>query len=263
VNFGPLKRYSDQYQSHLEQYTVPTEELVTRHTERLRAHPDDPDSLHQRGHALLRLNRFEDALADFSAASAMRPLDAHLRAYLGVCLLVLKRYAEALDHLERAFQTNPETVRAIIALDQNVNNRAWELATGTEPQRDPGLAARMAAFAVALSPAEQTSLNTLGVALYRAGRFAEAIQTLKESLKEGKGRFAAFDLFFLAMAHHRLGQRDEAKSCFERAVRWLQEQKNLGARYAKELASFRAEAEAVLAPAGPGAELPANVFAPE
>jgi serine/threonine protein kinase/WD40 repeat protein/tetratricopeptide (TPR) repeat protein len=259
VDFGPLKRYSDQYQSHLEQYTVPAEELVTRHSERLRAHPDDADSLHQRGHALLRLNRVEEALADFSAARAVRPLDAHSRAYQGVCLFVLNRYAEALDHLERAFQTDPETVRAIITLDQVVNDRAWELATGAAPQGDSVLAARMAAFAVALSPTEPTSLNTLGVALYRAGRFDEAIPTLEESLKVGRGHFAAFDLFFLAMAHHRLGQRDEAKSRCELAVRWLQEHKNLSAQHAKELALLRAEAEAVLAVRG--GELPAHVFA--
>ena len=71
VDFGPLKKYWKQYQSHLEQNTAPPEELVTRYTERLRAHPEDPESLHQRGHALLRLQRFDQALADFSAALAL------------------------------------------------------------------------------------------------------------------------------------------------------------------------------------------------
>ena len=121
------------------------------------------------------------------------------------------------------------------------------LATGPEPQRDPALAARLAAFSVALAPGKQTSLNTLGVALYRAGKFAEAITTLEKSLDAGKGQFDAFDLFFLAMAHHRLGHRPEARACYDRAVRWVAEQKTLPAQYAKELAAFRAEAEAVLA----------------
>jgi tetratricopeptide (TPR) repeat protein len=125
------------------------------------------------------------------------------------------------------------------------------------------LAARLAAFAVALSPAEQPSLNTLGVTLYRAGRFAEAIETLGKSLKAGKGQLDGFDLFFLAMAHHRLGQRDEARRCFDRAVAWMSHLGPLNAQQAKELAAFRAVAEAVLALAGPGAELPADVFAPE
>ena len=194
-----------------EQNDVPAEDLVARYTERLKAHPDDPDSLHQRGHALLRLRRFDQALADFSAASALRPLDGHLRAYRGICLFDLKRYAPALDQLESAFQTDPETVRAIVNLDQAVNNLAWVLATGPKPERDPALAARLAAFSVALAPGKQASLNTLGVALYRAGKFAEAITTLEKSLDAGKGQFDAFDLFFLAMAHHQLGHRAKAR----------------------------------------------------
>jgi tetratricopeptide (TPR) repeat protein len=258
VDFGPLRRTVELYNSHLEQNTVPAEELVARHTERLRARPDDPDSLHQRGHALLRSRRFEEALADFSGASARRPLDAHLRAYRGVCLFALQRYALALDQLETALQADPETVRAISNLHPVVNNRAWELATSSGLRRDPALAARLAAFAVALSPEESISLNTLGVALYRAGDFTKAIENLERSLAAGHGQSDAFDLFFLAMAHHRLGHHEEAKRCFDRAVDWLREEKNLGAQHAHELAAFRAEAESVLA--GPADEMPDDVF---
>jgi len=260
VDYGRLRGVVEQYNSHLELNTVPAEEIVARYTERLKARPDDPDALHQRGHALLRLQRFDQALADFAAASAVRPLDGHLRAYRGICLFDLKRYAPALDQLESAFQTDPETVRAIFKLDQFINDQAWVLATGPKPQRDPALAARLAAFSVALAPGEQTSLNTLGVALYRAGKFTEAITNLEKSLAAGNGQFDAFDLFFLAMAHQRLGHRPDARACYDRAVRWLNEQKGIAEQHAKELAAFRAEAEAVLA--APGAELPANVFAP-
>jgi tetratricopeptide (TPR) repeat protein len=258
VDFGPLKAFVEQYNIHLEQNTVPAEELIARHTVRLRANPDDPDSLHQRGHALLRSGRFEQALADFAGASSRRPLDAHLRAYRGVCLFNLRRYALALDQLEAAFQAGPESVRAISNLQPLVNNRAWVLATGAEPRRDPALAARLAAFAVALSPDESVSLNTLGVALYRADSYAKAIEALEKSLAAEHGQFDAFDLFFLAMAHHRLRHREEARRCFDRAVDWLREQKSLAAQHANELAAFRAEAESVLAvPAG---EMPDEVF---
>jgi tetratricopeptide (TPR) repeat protein len=184
-----------------------------------------------------------------------------LKAFRGICLLELKRYAPALDQLELAFQADPKTVRTIPNLDQSANNRAWELATGPKFQRDPVLAARLAAFAVALAPGKQLSLNTLGVALYRAGKFAEAITTLEKSLDAGKGQFDAFDLFFMAMAHYRLGHGSEARACYDRAVRWLQGQRALSPDHSKELADFRAETEAVLA--GQPGELPADVFAPD
>jgi tetratricopeptide (TPR) repeat protein len=114
-----------------------------------------------------------------------------------------------------------------------------------------------------LGPGQQIFLNTLGVALYRAGQYSEAVPILEQSLAAGKGEFDAFDLFFLAMADHRLGHRYQARACFDRAVRWLSEHKNVPAEYVPELANFRAEAAEVLALAGPGAELPADVFAPE
>ena len=102
-------------------------------------------------------------------------------------------------------------------------------------------------------------LNTLGVALYRAGQYAEAIPVLERSCSESHGEGAAFDLFFLAMAHQKLGHASQARACFDRAVRWWSEQKNLPSLWVSDLVVFRAEAEAVLA--GPGADLPADVFA--
>jgi serine/threonine protein kinase/WD40 repeat protein/tetratricopeptide (TPR) repeat protein len=257
VDFGPLEGYRKRYQSHLEQFTVSPEDLVARHTERLKAHRDDQDSLHQRAHALFRLNRFEEASADFSAAQESRPLDADLSAHRGVCLLQMERYRPALDQLEMAFQADPEAVRVIVNA-QDVNERAWKLATDAEPRRDPVLAARMAAFSVALSPGKQLILNTLGVALYRAGKLADAIETLETSLKAGKGQFDGFDLFFLAMAHHRLGREAQARGCFQRAVKWLGEQKSLSGQHAKELAAFRAEAESLLG--SPVGGIPDDVF---
>src|SRR5262249_8740920 len=106
VDFGRLKQRAELYDSHFEQYTVPPEDLVARCTERLRLKPYHPESLHERGHALFRLERFEEALADFSAALELCPLDAHLRAYRGVCLFHLKRYAGALGELEAAFRSD-------------------------------------------------------------------------------------------------------------------------------------------------------------
>ena len=101
-------------------------------------------------------------------------------------------------------------------------------------------------------------LNTLGVTLYRAGRYAEAIATLEKSLAVGLGRSDGFDLFFLSMAHYRLGHRELAGACQEQAVLWLRGRRNLTEQESQELTAFRAEAESMLADSY--GELPTNVF---
>ncbi len=151
------------------------------------------------------------------------------------------------------------TVARYPALAEARNTLAWLLATQS-PRRNGAEAVDHARRAVADEPLEAMYLNTLGVALYRDGRPAEAVPVLERSLAAGLGRFDAFDLFFLAMARHRLGEAARARADFDRAVAWIRSQKFLLNSNARELAAFRAEAEAVLV--GPPGELPADVFAP-
>jgi Tol biopolymer transport system component len=54
----------------------------------------------------------------------------------------------------------------------------------------------------------------LGAALYRAGRYQEAIETLRRGDRPDTGSPAA--LAFLAMAHHQLGQREQARAVLGR-----------------------------------------------
>jgi eukaryotic-like serine/threonine-protein kinase len=164
------------------------------------------------------------------------------------------KIGEAIGVLRQAVHVSPD-------LAETHNNLAWLLATAPDPLRDPSKALEHARHAVRLAPGEPLYLNTLGVVLYRAGMFAEALPTLEKSLAAGNGQTAAFDLFFLAMDHQRLGHRQEASASFDRAVSWLRDHPSLPAPFAAELAAFRAEAEKLLAV--PRAPLPADVFAPE
>jgi hypothetical protein len=69
-------------------------------------------------------------------------------------------------------------------------------------------------------PGTAIYLNTLGVALYPTGHYFEAIATPEKSLAASRGESDTFDLFFLAMARHALGQVAHARADFASALRW-------------------------------------------
>ncbi len=156
-----------------------------------------------------------------------------------------------------ARQSDQRRTRGVLAYC--CNNVAWGLATARGSARDSQRALRLARRAVELSPAA-IYINTLGVTLYRVGQYAEAVATLEKSLAAGKGQSDAFDLFFLAMAHHKLGQADRARASLDRALRWRREHPNLPGQWTEELNMFQAEAEALLGIRLP--PLPAEPFAP-
>jgi len=135
------------------------------------------------------------------------------------------------------------------------NNLAWSLSICPEAKlRDPYRAVNLAASAVKAAPKEGNCWTTLGVARYRAGDWKGASAALQEALKlfQGTGGFqrgVGRSLFFLAMAQHQLGQRQEARQAYDRALAWLEtNQKDVqGAPWlASELRRFQAEAAELL-----------------
>ncbi len=77
---------------------------------------------------------------------------------------------------------------------------------------------RLAEFAVqgaSDANSKGSCLNTLGAALYRAGRFEDSIRRLKEGVEARDGAEHPLDWPFQAMAHHRLGHRELAHRYLE------------------------------------------------
>jgi Flp pilus assembly protein TadD len=123
------------------------------------------------------------------------------------------------------------------------NDVAWASATTTIEEPDLGELVRLAELAVNGTPEDHNFLTTLGAALYRAGRFAEAVRRLDEGIQKRKGQILSEDLVFLAMAHHRLGHHDEARRWldqFGRTNTLAPDSSNL------EIWLLRAEAESVV-----------------
>ena len=109
----------------------------------------------------------------------------------------------------------------------------------------------LARRAVELGPNKAYFVNTLGITLYRAGQYAEAIATLEQFLAVPRGGHGGFELFYLAMAHHKHGEREQARACLDRANGWVKSQGGPGEHWTRWMAELRTESEAVLAgPAG-------------
>jgi tetratricopeptide (TPR) repeat protein len=104
----------------------------------------------------------------------------------------------------------------------------------------------LAEKAARLVPNSADYRNTLGVAYYRAGRFREAVETLRPNLDSQEDWTLAIDLFFLAMSHHHLGGISHARDYYELGIRWSNTHRELSAKQWEELKLFRDEAEELL-----------------
>jgi WD40 repeat protein len=176
-----------------------------------------------------------------SGSYAAKPLQVEVLAG-DLAMPVLNREAKARQDIERcrlAIAANPDDAEAC-------NNLAWQYVTAPEALRDVKGALPLAETAVRLEPGKPLYRNTLGVAYYRDGRYREAAEVLRANLDKEEDWGLPFDLYFLAMSHHRLGETARARDFFDWAVRWTQAQRGLSAGHLDELTTFRAEAEELL-----------------
>jgi WD40 repeat protein/serine/threonine protein kinase len=138
-------------------------------------------------------------------------------------VLAALRKDPTLTEADRAFalqvaQTQAEDANAL-------NEAASAVVNSREAGKDAYAAAlRRAEAAVRAAPGNGDYLNTLGVAHYRVGDYAKALETLQrsEQLNAADGPFPK-DLAFLAMAHQQLGHKDQAQATLARLREMMKE----------------------------------------
>jgi tetratricopeptide (TPR) repeat protein len=158
----------------------------------------------------------------------------------------LGRHADALELHEETLKLRSHVLgdKATDTLG-SLNQVAWTLATSPDARlRDATRAVELATQAVAGAPKNHSYRNTLGAARYRAGDWKGAIADLEQAiaLRQPDSHFNAFDGFFLAMAHWQLGEKDQARTWFDKAIAWM----DRGLKDNAGLQRFRAEAAALL-----------------
>src|SRR5262249_49881056 len=93
-----------------------------------------------------------------------------------------------------------------------------------------------------LMPQEGIYCKTLGTALYRAGRWKDAIETLVSADQLLGGKHLGHNALFIAMAHWQLGNKEEARRWYDKAVEWMDKNQPTN----EELDRFRAEAAGLM-----------------
>jgi Flp pilus assembly protein TadD len=120
-------------------------------------------------------------------------------------------------------------------LDARVDRRQYEVAL------------RRARDMAHVRPASPAAALCLGVALFRCGNYAEALEPLRASGRVS-GTENGVTEAFLAMTHWRLGNPEEARKSLARARAFPSPATALGIDY--NMAAILQEAEAMIGPAG-------------
>jgi WD40 repeat protein/tRNA A-37 threonylcarbamoyl transferase component Bud32/tetratricopeptide (TPR) repeat protein len=127
------------------------------------------------------------------------------------------------------------------------NDVAWACAFGPDALPDLKPAVELARFAVRAHANDANVRNTLGAILYRAGHYKDAISDLKATIKLRRGEAHPLDSLFLALAYHALGQKDEARTWLDKAVKDSRDPRwKLSADERQEIEFLRREAEELI-----------------
>jgi tetratricopeptide (TPR) repeat protein len=182
------------------------------HLDRLLADdPNNADLRLRRSMVLQALGRWQEAADD--CAAAIRLGLAHQEAALHLPLLYHgagqpRQYEQAcIDLLRQYVRTTDAALAARVA---------YVCSCGAATGIDRQVVLDLARVAVASDPGVPPRSRVLALALYRAGRYAEAVQAL-QPFDPAQAALDAEEWLFLAMAQQQSGNSEEAKKCLARA----------------------------------------------
>jgi tetratricopeptide (TPR) repeat protein len=177
------------------------------------------DAYHQRGWAHAELQEWPQAAADFAKVVELAPSPAadigYFRAlvcladddrdgYRRICARMLEQYGQSSKNADGYWI-------------------AWTCALGPGSTADPVETVRLAEKLVTDTPDDFDGPAVLGAALYRAGRHQEAVERLQQAdaayaSDKSPQQPLEYTWLFLAMAEHRLGHFEAARTWTGRAV---------------------------------------------
>jgi tetratricopeptide (TPR) repeat protein len=186
-----------------------------------------------------------DQLIDsINGRNAMSLADHYYRAgrtskHQGLFSEALTAWRRALDVFTRLTTLYPASADLQRRWCECANDLAWLSLNCPDGSCDPAGAVALASEVVRRVPDDGCYWNTLGVAYYHHGDFEAAVTALNRAMTlSGNGN--PFDQVFLAMAHARLGEREQAQLWLAQAM--------FGERTRHaELSRFCEEAQSIIA----------------
>jgi tetratricopeptide (TPR) repeat protein len=168
----------------------------------------------RRGRAFAEEGRWGEAVEEFARAADLDASDAgHIRRQAWALLAGgdQQGYRQLCVRLRRDFGDKPEPSIA--------NAIAYTIALSPASGIDPERLTERAQVVVKGDPRNPDKLETLGAALYRAGKYQSAAETLATAVElQGEGG-TTWQQLFLAMAHHRLGNAGKAHDWLDKCDR--------------------------------------------
>ena len=169
----------------------------------VRLRPDNGGARRNLGSTLMRLHRPAEAMEQFREAIRLKPdfLEAHVS--LSNALVSLDRWAEAVEHLSKALLLMPDQVELNRRLAMLLATR--EASEGGDPVRAIALAEKAC---TATGRRDILSLDTLAAAYAAAGRFDDAVSTVKEAwrLADSAGQTAIAEELHMRLQIYRQGK---------------------------------------------------------
>jgi len=181
------------------------DEALASYDQAIALRPDHVTALINRGNILLRLRRLDEALTSYDRAIVLKPDYAEAFANRGAVLSELKRFGEALQSYDRAIMLQPDNSGTLFSRGNTL------LRLGR-----PGEAIESYDKAIALNPGYAEAFGNRGIALGMVRRFDEAIVSQQRAITLQPGY--AEGHYNLGMALRGQGRRAEAIAQFERAL---------------------------------------------
>jgi serine/threonine protein kinase/WD40 repeat protein/tetratricopeptide (TPR) repeat protein len=188
-------------------------EAEAEFNEAIRLQPENGSFWVRRGWAYADMGQWDRASADFAKATQFKEPDE------------AAWYSRAMLHLRDG---NLDGYRKICAdmLQRFGAGATWTCTLSPGSGADPDRIVSLAEDLLAKSSRDHWHVNQLGAALYRAGRFEEAVARLTEATELSSHPYQTNMLstwFYLAMAHHRLAHADRARRWLDRALQGTHE----------------------------------------